>query len=132
MRLGIKIHRIVPGHPEQNGRHERMHLTLKLETTRPAAGNLLQQQEKFDNFRDMFNGERPHEALEMKVPADFYSPLGGLFRKSCRSFSIRCMIYKNGGRQRYAEIRNVRISSRGCFVLPICRNQRRGSGTLED
>lgn len=74
MRLGIKIHRIVPGHPEQNGRHERMHLTLKLETTRPAAGNLLQQQEKFDHFREIYNTERPHEALEMKVPSEFYKP----------------------------------------------------------
>jgi putative transposase len=74
MRLGIRIHRIVPGHPEQNGRHERMHLTLKLETTRPSSGNHLQQQEKFDRFRDVFNRERPHEGLEMKVPADFYQP----------------------------------------------------------
>lgn len=74
MRLGIKLNRITPGHPEQNGRHERMHLTLKLETTRPAAGNFLQQQEKFDKFREIFNGERPHEALDMKVPADIYKP----------------------------------------------------------
>ena len=74
MRLGIKIFRIVPGHPEQNGRHERMHLTLKLETTRPAAGNFLQQQEKFDHFKSVFNTERPHEALDMKVPADLYQP----------------------------------------------------------
>lgn len=78
MRLGIKIHRIVPGHPEQNGRHERMHLTLKLETTRPAANNIFQQQEKFDNFRTIFNDERPHEGLEMKTPTDIYkkSPRG--------------------------------------------------------
>jgi putative transposase len=81
MRLGIKLHRIVPGHPEQNGRHERMHLTLKLETTRPAAGNFLQQQEKFDKFREVFNGERPHEALDMKVPADFYKPSGRPYSK---------------------------------------------------
>jgi len=72
MRLGIKLHRIVPGHPEQNGRHERMHLTLKLETTRPAASNFLQQQEKFDRFREVYNTERPHESLEMKVPSDIY------------------------------------------------------------
>lgn len=72
MRLGIKLRRIVPGHPEQNGRHERMHLTLKLETTRPAADNFLQQQEKFDSFRELYNTERPHEALEMKCPSEFY------------------------------------------------------------
>lgn len=74
MRLGIKLHRITPGHPEQNGRHERMHLTLKLETTRPAADNFLQQQEKFDRFRDSYNSDRPHEALSMKFPNDFYKP----------------------------------------------------------
>jgi putative transposase len=72
MRLGIKINRITPGHPEQNGRHERMHLTLKLETTRPAAGNFLQQQEKFDNFMEIYNTERPHESLSMGVPKEFY------------------------------------------------------------
>lgn len=81
MRLGIKLNRIEPGHPEQNGRHERMHLTLKLETTRPAADNFLQQQEKFDKFRDVFNSERPHEALDMKVPADFYKSSGRPFPK---------------------------------------------------
>jgi transposase InsO family protein len=69
MRLGIKVFRIEPGHPEQNGRHERMHLTLKRSTTRPAAQNLLQQQERFDNFQGEYNNERPHEALAMKTPA---------------------------------------------------------------
>jgi putative transposase len=52
LRLGIAIERIKPGHPQQNGRHERMHLTLKLETTKPAARNFLQQQAKFDDFID--------------------------------------------------------------------------------
>jgi putative transposase len=50
LRLGIEIERIKPGHPQQNGRHERMHLTLKLETTKPAGRNFLQQQAKFDDF----------------------------------------------------------------------------------
>src|SRR6202034_4754563 len=50
LRLGIRIERIRPGHPQQNGRHERMHLTLKKEATRPAGANLLQQQAKFDAF----------------------------------------------------------------------------------
>jgi putative transposase len=50
LRLGIEIERIKPGHPQQNGRHERMHLTLKLEATRPAAQNFLQQQARFDDF----------------------------------------------------------------------------------
>ncbi|MGE4131957.1 MAG: IS481 family transposase [Bdellovibrionales bacterium] len=74
LRLGIAIERIKPGHPEQNGRHERMHLTLKKEATKPAGHNLLQQQEKFDDFRSEYNEERPHQALEMKTPRDHYEP----------------------------------------------------------
>jgi transposase InsO family protein len=72
LRLGIDIERIKPGRPQQNGRHERMHRTLKQEATRPAAANFLQQQGKFDAFRSEFNNERPHEALGMKVPAEVY------------------------------------------------------------
>jgi transposase InsO family protein len=73
LRLGISIERIRPGHPQQNGRHERMHLTLKKEATRPAGTNLLQQQAKFDAFLEEFNQERPHEALAMKCPAEVYT-----------------------------------------------------------
>ena len=68
LRLGIGIERIKPGHPQQNGRHERMHLTLKKEATKPAAANFLQQQARFDKFIEVFNNERPHEALDMKCP----------------------------------------------------------------
>ena len=74
LRLGIQIERIKPGHPEQNGRHERMHLTLKAEATKPAAANVLQQQARFDTFIDQYNRERPHQALAMKVPAELYVP----------------------------------------------------------
>jgi putative transposase len=74
LRLGIQIERIKPGHPEQNGRHERMHLTLKREATKPAAENLLQQQARFDDFLEQYNRERPHQALAMKVPAEVYTP----------------------------------------------------------
>src|SRR5579872_4647618 len=73
LRLGISIERIRPGHPQQNGRHERMHLTLKKEATRPAGANILQQQAKFDAFLEEFNHERPHQALAMKCPAEVYS-----------------------------------------------------------
>jgi transposase InsO family protein len=73
LRLGIAIERIKPGHPQQNGRHERMHLTLKKETTRPPGMNSLQQQARFDEFVKEFNTERPHEALDMKCPAEIYS-----------------------------------------------------------
>ena len=74
LRLGIGIERIKPGHPQQNGRHERMHLTLKKEATKPAALNFLQQQARFDDFIEIFNQERPHEALAMKCPAEVYQP----------------------------------------------------------
>jgi putative transposase len=74
LRLGIAIERIKPGHPQQNGRHERMHLTLKLETTRPAAANFLKQQAKFDAFIDCYNHERPHQALAMRCPGECYTP----------------------------------------------------------
>jgi transposase InsO family protein len=82
LRLGIGIERIKPGRPQQNGRHERMHLTLKKETTRPPEMNSLQQQGRFDAFVQEFNTERPHEALDMKTPAQVYSasprPYSGL------------------------------------------------------
>jgi transposase InsO family protein len=73
LRLGISVERIKPGCPQQNGRHERMHLTLKKEATRPAGENLLQQHAKFDDFIEEFNNERPHEALEMKCPGELYT-----------------------------------------------------------
>jgi len=73
LRLGIGIERIKPGRPQQNGRHERMHLTLKKEATRPAGANFLQQQARFDAFVCEFNDERPHEALGMKAPAQAYA-----------------------------------------------------------
>jgi len=74
LRLGIAIERIQPGHPQQNGRHERMHRTLKQETARPPDMNALQQQDRFDRFVSEFNEERPHEALDMKMPAELYAP----------------------------------------------------------
>ncbi len=74
LRLGIVLERIRPAHPEENGRHERMHRTLKKETARPAQRNMLCQQERFDAFREEFNNERPHEALGMKRPAEIYVP----------------------------------------------------------
>ena len=80
LRLGIHIERIAPGHPQQNGRHERMHLTLKREATKPAAANVLQQQARFDTFIDQFNRERPHQALGMQVPADVYARSPRMYR----------------------------------------------------
>ena len=80
LRLGIQIERIQPGQPQQNGRHERMHRTLKAEATKPAAANVLQQQARFDAFVARYNDERPHQALGMKVPADVYARSPRLYR----------------------------------------------------
>jgi len=72
VRLGIVPELIEPGKPQQNGRHERMHKTLKAEATRPPANSLRAQQCKFDRFREEFNHERPHEALDQQTPAACY------------------------------------------------------------
>jgi putative transposase len=73
LRLGIGIERIEPGNPQQNGSHERMHLTLKKEATKPPGKNCLQQQDRFDRFQSYFNHQRPHQALHMKCPAEIYT-----------------------------------------------------------
>lgn len=74
LRLGIRHERIEPGHPEQNGRHERMHRTLKQETASPPAANLRLQQKSFEQFERTYNEQRPHEALGGKTPADVHQP----------------------------------------------------------
>jgi transposase InsO family protein len=74
LRLGIELERIRPGHPEENGQHERMHRTLKAEATRPPAANLAAQQRVFDAFRHEFNTVRPHEAIDLETPASRYRP----------------------------------------------------------
>ena len=82
MKLGIVPERIAAGHPEQNGRHERMHRTLKQETAQPTAANRRAQQRAFDRFRQEYNEQRPHEALQMQTPAAVYTP-------SAREFPAR-------------------------------------------
>jgi putative transposase len=74
LRLGIQIQRIQPGHPQQNGRHERIHRTLKSEATKPPSFNFLQQQERFDAFVGVYNNQRPHQALGGAYPGDVYTP----------------------------------------------------------
>ena len=80
LRLGIAVERIQPGCPQENGRHERMHLTLKKEATKPAGQNFLQQQAKFDEFLEEYNNDRPHEALDMKYPGEIYMPSDRSYR----------------------------------------------------
>jgi putative transposase len=72
IKLGVKPERIEPGKPQQNGRHERMHRTLKADTADPPAATLAEQQLRFDAFRAVYNHERPHEALAFATPASLY------------------------------------------------------------
>ena len=74
LRLGIAIERIKPVDPQQYGRHERMHLTLKQETNRPPSYIFLQQQARFDDVIESYNQDRPHQALGGKYPGEVYTP----------------------------------------------------------
>ena len=84
-RVGINLERIWPGQPQQNGRHERMHGTLKPEACEPACANAAQQQARFDAFRQEFNDERPHEALDLFTPDSLYHRSDRPFRKPPKS-----------------------------------------------
>ncbi len=109
--LGIKLELIRPGRPEQNAIHERMHLTLKQEACHPAAATRKAQQRRFDQWRQEFNEERPHEALGMKRPAQLYRPSvmrydGRLTNPSYPAGHEVRRVYKNGeikwcGRRRF-------------------------------
>lgn len=81
LRLGIRLERIAPGCPQQNGIHERMHLTLKQATTPPPGQNILRQQEIFDDFIHTFNFERPHDGIQKRCPGEIY-------QKSLRPFPV--------------------------------------------
>lgn len=72
MKIGVALERIDPGKPQQNGRHERFHLTLQQDTTRPPSMTMQAQQHRFDDFQQEYNEERPHEALQQRTPAEFY------------------------------------------------------------
>ena len=79
IRLGIRPLRIEPAHPEQNGAHERFHRTLEAETGQPVAGNRRGQQRRFNRFREVYNHERPHEALGQVPPASRWQPSARCF-----------------------------------------------------
>ncbi|MGH9660949.1 MAG: integrase core domain-containing protein [Bryobacteraceae bacterium] len=102
VRLGIRPELIEPAHPEQNGRHERMHQTLKADTARPPEANLCAQQRRFDWFRHRYNEERPHEALADATPASCYAPSGRPYRATLEPLDYpghfeRRRVSHNGG-----------------------------------
>jgi hypothetical protein len=111
IKLGIEIQRIEPGAPQQNGRHERMHRTLKAEATRPPAASMRAQQRRFEAFLEEFNTVRPHQALDGAVPASCYAP-------SPRRLPARVPGPSYGG---HLEVRKVsragQISFQGQFVF---------------
>jgi transposase InsO family protein len=101
IRLGIRPERIMPGRPDQNGRHERMHRTLKAETVRPPATSFRAQQARFDRFRDEYNVIRPHEAIGQATPSSLYKPATRAFPQVLPEpiypdhFQV-CRAYRNG------------------------------------
>src|SRR6202167_2107903 len=103
MKLGIVPERIAAGHPEQNGRHERMHRTLKQETASPPAANGRAQQRVFHRFRREYNEERPHEALGMQTPSAVYRP------------SLRCYPARVREPEYGSALRVRRVGLRGDF-----------------
>jgi hypothetical protein len=105
MKLGIVHQRITPSSPQENGAHERMHRTLKAETTRPPAASMRGQQCKFDLFQDDYNNHRPHEALDDEAPASLWTP-------STRAYPKRLVGPEYPG---HFEVR--RVSNAGEFKL---------------
>ena len=91
MKMGIMHERIQPGRPQQNGRHERMHRTLKEDTANPPAATLRLQQKNFDRFRHVFNHERPHEGLNNETPGSLYQPSTKMFPRTVVDY-----VYPNG------------------------------------
>jgi len=128
LRLGIQVERIAPGHPEQNGRHERMHRTLKEATTRPVASNLPAQQVAFDAFRQEYNHDRPHEALGQQPPASAYSP-------SPRTYLPRLLAPEYGADWIVRSVRSngeIRWQGRKLFVSEALIGQRVGLEPVAD
>jgi hypothetical protein len=102
IKLGIYPEQIEPGKPQQNGKHERMHRTLKKEATIPPERNLSTQQKRFDAFGEEYNNVRPHEALAMKTPASIYVASPRTMPKKLSHFDYPChfevrRVSKNSG-----------------------------------
>jgi hypothetical protein len=112
MSLGIKIDRADPGHPEQNGGHERMHRDMKTELEGQIDGTLGEHQQVFNQWRDEFNRVRPHEALGMKVPADMY--IKSTTKYTGEHIELR---YGKGYKTRYVNDRGyINFNQRRVFV----------------
>lgn len=128
IKLGIQPVRIEPGRPDQNGRHERMHRTLKADATRPPAANLASQQRVLERFRRCYNEERPHRALDGAVPAAHY-------HASSRAYPERIPEVPYPG-----HFRTPKVSDNGCikwrgrniFVSEVLAGERLGFEPIDD
>lgn len=129
IKQGIRPERIESGEPQQNGRHERMHRTLKAETTRPAARNLLQQQERFDCFVETYNNVRPHEALGMASPAKVYQPSSRVFVAKALDYPLHDDVIKVD-RSGHANV--IRRRGGSFFVSGALAGERIGIRELDD
>lgn len=128
VRLGVMPEFIEPGKPQQNGRHERMHRTLKAETTRPPAATRRAQQRRFNVFREQFNFERPHEALNLQTPASCYSP-------SSRAMPARIppLVYPDQFEKRYVSANGgIRWNRRWVNVSIVCAGEYVGLEEIDD
>lgn len=128
VRLGILPEFIEPGKPQQNGRHERMHRTLKAEATRPPAATLRAQQRKFNTFREEFNHLRPHEALDQQTPASHYQP-------STRAMPDRlpALEYPDRFEMRYVSANGgIRWRSQWVNVSIVCAGEYVGLEEIDD
>jgi transposase InsO family protein len=128
LKLGIGLERSRPGCPQDNGRHERMHRTLKAETAQPAKANLAAQQRAFDAFRAEYNEERPHEGLGGQTPAAVYTP-------SPRNFPARLpeVTYARGWEQRQVRAAGqMKWNGKEVYITTALAGERVGLEPLED
>jgi len=128
VRLGVLPELIEPGKPQQNGRHERMHKTLKDEATRPSSATLRSQQRRFDRFRFEFNDERPHEALDMDTPDSWYE-------RSAREMPSRLppLEYPDRFETRYVSANGgIRWNSQWVNVSTVCAGEHVGLEEIDN
>jgi transposase InsO family protein len=128
MRLGIRHDRIRPASPQENSRHERMHRTLKAETTRPPAANAVAQQRVFDDFRHEFNWVRPHEALGQRTPGSLWTP-------SVRALPARLPAPEYPGHMKVRSVRcsgAIKFAGSLVFVSEVLAHERVAIEEIED
>jgi transposase InsO family protein len=128
IKLGIRPERIKPGRPQQNGRHERMHRTLKEETARPPKASLKAQQRAFDRFTQTYNDVRPHEGIAMQRPRDLYRPSS----RSMPKFLPDVQYPRHFERRRVNASGEIKLNGKAFFVTRSLRAEELGLEPLDD